>query len=183
MSNTLKSGRMYRVLDAILDTRQEDPNRLKIKVFTDTASPVNSSIDKIGGTDLTGDDWTQRFKALNDDTVKGLLRSIGDAGTSPANTTGKTVLQLLTEVLNILNKFQFDNVNYLKISSRHLLEVNDDIVNNSQIFYIPSGIDTAFNNLTVNGKITVAGNLKCFTSLDINGIVDIEANGVVDIGG
>jgi len=35
------------------------------------------------------------LKALVDDTVKGLLRSIGDAGATPTNTTGSTVLQWL----------------------------------------------------------------------------------------
>ncbi len=35
---------------------------------------------------------------LTDDTVKGLLRSIGDAGTSPANTVGETVLRKLNLV-------------------------------------------------------------------------------------
>jgi len=35
------------------------------------------------------------LKALVDDAVKGLLRSIGDAGAAPANVTGRTVLKQL----------------------------------------------------------------------------------------
>jgi len=38
------------------------------------------------------------IKALVDDTVKGLLRSIGDAGAAPANITGSTVLKWLREI-------------------------------------------------------------------------------------
>jgi len=38
------------------------------------------------------------LKALVDDTVKGLLRSIGDAGATPANTTGKTLLRWFYEL-------------------------------------------------------------------------------------
>jgi hypothetical protein len=52
---------------------------------------------------ITGNNFTQlcfqTLIALNDATVIGLLRSLGDAGASPANTTGKTLLQLLTEIL------------------------------------------------------------------------------------
>jgi len=38
------------------------------------------------------------LEALVDDTVKGVLRSFGDAGAAPANTTGKTILRWLSEV-------------------------------------------------------------------------------------
>jgi molybdopterin-guanine dinucleotide biosynthesis protein A len=34
--------------------------------------------------------------ALNDDTIKGLLRSVGDSGATPTNATGNTLLKLLT---------------------------------------------------------------------------------------
>jgi hypothetical protein len=51
------------------------------------------SIDlaSIVGTALTADDWTLRFQALNDDSVKGLLKSIGDigAGTNLNNRIGE----------------------------------------------------------------------------------------------
>ena len=39
---------------------------------------------------------------LIDDTVKGLLRSIGDAGANPVNPSGATVLQRLTDITNRL---------------------------------------------------------------------------------
>jgi len=38
------------------------------------------------------------LKALVDDAVKGLLRSIGDAGTAPANIEGITVLKHLSDI-------------------------------------------------------------------------------------
>jgi len=38
------------------------------------------------------------LKALVDDTIKGVLRSIGDAGTAPANVTGKTALRRLLDI-------------------------------------------------------------------------------------
>ncbi len=42
---------------------------------------------------------TSSIDSLNDDTVKGLLRSIGDAGSSPTNVTGETVLKKLDDIL------------------------------------------------------------------------------------
>lgn len=39
--------------------------------------------------------------ALNDDSIKGLLRSIGDAGATPTNAAGKTLLKLLTDIAGI----------------------------------------------------------------------------------
>jgi len=37
-------------------------------------------------------------RALIDDTIKGVLRSIGDAGTAPANVTGETILRRLYDI-------------------------------------------------------------------------------------
>lgn len=56
---------------------------------------LSVNLDQVGGTAQTGDDWTLRFQALNDDTVQGLFRSVGDAGPLPTNTTGETVLHKL----------------------------------------------------------------------------------------
>jgi len=67
--------------------------------LTLTGGTMDVNLTSINGTALTGDDWTLRFQALNDDTVEGLFRSIGDAGATPTNTTGKTLLQLQTEAL------------------------------------------------------------------------------------
>jgi len=41
---------------------------------------------------------SEETRALTDDTIKGVLRSIGDAGTTPANATGETVLKKLADI-------------------------------------------------------------------------------------
>jgi len=41
---------------------------------------------------------SEETKALIDDTIKGLLRSIGDTGDAPANATGETVLRRLSDI-------------------------------------------------------------------------------------
>jgi len=40
------------------------------------------------------------LRSLVNDAVKGLLRSIGDAGASPTNETGQTILKLLKDISN-----------------------------------------------------------------------------------
>ena len=60
--------------------------------------PVSLDNDNIGLIDILNT-INDSLSPLSDDTTKGILRSIGDAGDSPTNTTGKTVLQLLTETL------------------------------------------------------------------------------------
>ena len=55
---------------------------------------------KIAGTALTGADWTAIFKTLNDDTLKGLLRSIGDAGAAATDQAGYTLLGRLLQLFN-----------------------------------------------------------------------------------
>jgi len=46
------------------------------------------------------------LKALIDDTVKGILRSIGDAGTAPANVGGRTVLARLNDIAWEISKIR-----------------------------------------------------------------------------
>jgi hypothetical protein len=41
-------------------------------------------------------------RALTDDTIKGVLRSLGDAGTSPSNTTGVTMLYCAAAIQTML---------------------------------------------------------------------------------
>lgn len=68
---------------------------------------TNANITQVSGTVQTADDWTARFKALNDDTVKGLLKSIGDAGTTPTNAPGRTVLGRLLDIYGLINEIGF----------------------------------------------------------------------------
>lgn len=51
---------------------------------------------------LTGRDITLDFQALTDDSIQGLMRTLGDAGATPNNATGDTVLQLLANILSAL---------------------------------------------------------------------------------
>jgi hypothetical protein len=57
-----------------------------------------TDIKSVGGIAQTGRDWSSDLRALTDDTVKGILRSLGDAGANPANTTGYTVLSHLNSI-------------------------------------------------------------------------------------
>ena len=60
------------------------------------------NVDQWGGTTVTGRDISGDFQALTDDAIKGLMRSIGDAGALPANSAGNTVLKLLADILTAL---------------------------------------------------------------------------------
>ena len=55
-------------------------------------------------------------KALVDDSIKGILRSIGDAGDSPTHTSGFTVLDRLVNLNNQLMDFR-DHKNYIHLYS------------------------------------------------------------------
>jgi hypothetical protein len=58
--------------------------------------------------DLTGRDITLDIQAITDDTIQGVFRTLGDAGTTPTNTTGNTVLQLLTDILGSLGAAPYE---------------------------------------------------------------------------
>ena len=49
-------------------------------------------------------------RALVNDAIKGVLRSLGDAGDNPANVTGQTVLKLLNSVLTNTNALTNDAI-------------------------------------------------------------------------
>lgn len=64
--------------------------QVEITILT-TAANVVISTDEVGlAKDAT-------VKGVTDDSVKGLLRSLGDAGASPTGFTGKTLLRLMDE--------------------------------------------------------------------------------------
>lgn len=77
--------------------------------FADIGTPVvagntyqiKAAVDRIdlariNGTALTGDDWTLRFQALNDATVTGLMKSIGDIG------AGDNIVTILGNILTAI---------------------------------------------------------------------------------
>lgn len=50
--------------------------------------------------------------ALNDDSAKGLMRTMGDAGATPTNKTGKTLLKLLDDILTQTSDHAFGMMGY-----------------------------------------------------------------------
>jgi len=83
------------------------------------------------------------------------------------------------------DKLQFDSKNYLKTSPRVQLEVQDEVVEAGEVLYIPSGVEVAFNNLTVKGTLIVSGKcviLKSFTLDEFGNIILTETGEVVVYG-
>ncbi len=79
---------------------------------------IKRDLIKIGGTSLTAADWTAILKALIDDSIKGILRSIGDSGDSPTNVKGKTLLKALDDLYTRLRIFDADyGTQVLKVAS------------------------------------------------------------------
>mgnify|MGYP000223932335 CR=1 FL=1 len=89
-------------------------------------------------------------KALVDDSIKGALRSIGDAGASPLNTTGKTLLQLNTDILSKQGTQLRD----------FYIDTETPTIPSGSIWYIRSGDSYPVkNSLTGEGKIAGEGKL------------------------
>jgi hypothetical protein len=63
-----------------------------------TITPVMLTHIGDGDTPLTNTDLIAIINALVDDSIKGLLRSIGDPGATPTNSTGKTLLSRLSDI-------------------------------------------------------------------------------------
>ncbi len=58
-----------------------DKDNDRVKVDVEKAVDVDiGDLKKIGGTTQTGDNWTNRFRALNDVSVTGLIKTLGDIG-------------------------------------------------------------------------------------------------------
>jgi len=62
----------------------------------DVAGMAQTVVSKVGLTPQTSRDWSGDLQTLSDDSVKGILRSLGDAGASPTNLTGKTLLKAVS---------------------------------------------------------------------------------------
>lgn len=111
-----------------------DTDALKVRE-QNWPSEYDVDLTKVAGTAQTADDWTARFKVLNDDTVKGLLRSVGDAGATPTNTTGKTVLEYLDEMETWLNYVEtntsdtYDSTNALNNKFAAVYTLSDTLSN------------------------------------------------------
>jgi hypothetical protein len=71
-----------------------------------SGEPKDRNIESFGGTDVTGRDIAGDLQAIVDDSIKGLMRSIGDVGSTPANTTGYTVLERLKDISSRLQQIR-----------------------------------------------------------------------------
>ena len=109
----------------------------------------------------------QYIKALIDDTIKGVFRSIGDAGAAPSNTTGKTALQLGHDVFRSIGDAGVTPIN---TTGKTALQLANDLIiqkkpqqetiPSGEIWYIAPGKAYAVKNqLTIEGKIVIDGKL------------------------
>jgi len=106
-------------------------------------------------------------KALIDDAIKGVFRSIGDAGTAPSNTTGKTALQLGHDVFRSIGDAGAAPINttgktFLQLIYDLVIQKNpqQETIPSDEIWYIAPGAAYAVKNqLTVEGKIVIDGKL------------------------
>ncbi len=80
----------------------------------------------------------------------------------------------------ITNKFKFDYLGYLEISSISDLEIPDITVDSP--IAIPSGKEAGFNTITNNSKIFVFGTLYCFNNLTLsaNSNITLAANSILE---
>jgi len=92
-----------------------------------------TDVQRWGGTALTGRDISGDLRALIDDSIKGVMRTLGDAGATPTNQTGETVLKRL-----------FDTETFLDELTDALASVGTDTIR----------ISDAGGSITVDGTIT-----------------------------
>ena len=103
-------------------------------------------IVKWGGTNLTGRDISNDIKTLSDDTVKGILRSLGDAGASPTNASGSTLLQRIADLKNAPPKLPSGAVQIAKYGSANNTITIIHTVSAGKTLYLNSAVAEAYNN-------------------------------------
>jgi hypothetical protein len=127
-----------------------------------------------GGTALTGRDISGDTRALTDDAIKGLLRSIGDAGPSPGNISGQTMLYWLKNIDDRVGKL-VANVkatvhNTAITAATNILASDISPSDPPSIFRIFVAVNTAgtFMARITNGGVTVGVNLNAGAALTAN---------------
>ena len=120
-----------------------------------------------GGTALTGRDISLDLKALTDDTIKGLLRSIGDAGDSPANITGKTLLKLLADLYTRIRILDGDITLQRRFSFYRYNDLTDVVLHT-----VPEGRTFYVTNISVAGRVN---NASCAIIVLLRDTNDTEA--------
>ena len=115
-------------------------------------------ITHVGGTAQTGRDLSLDLKALVDDSIKGLLRSIGDPGAAPLNTTGKTLLYNTAQVEAFLS--------YI----RSALFLSDRTLATST----PLANGAVYTSASFNAYQSSVGYIEVMVKTDKNGKLDVE---------
>jgi hypothetical protein len=132
------------------------------------------NVSNWGGTALTGRDISGDTQALIDDTVKGLMRSIGDAGASPTNSTGYTLLSHLATISTRVDKLTPSakaTVHNTAITAATNILASDITPSDPpSVFRIFVAVNTAgvFSARITNGGATVGVNLNGGTALTAN---------------
>jgi len=105
------------------------------------------------------------LKALIDDTIKGLLRSIGDTGDAPANVTGETMLKRLSDVE--------DHLYYLRRRYSSILE-------KATITTSPLGANASFTQAWVDYFWVLYAHLMYLCYSDVSGTMysEFSHNGI-----
>lgn len=96
-----------------------------VEDLTGTATADNVNVNAWGGTATTGRDITGDIRALSDDAIKGVMRTLGDAGAAASDSTGKTVLKELDDILNALDSIKItDGTETVDVNTNNHLEIS-----------------------------------------------------------
>lgn len=102
-------------------------------------------------------------KALVDDSIKGLLRSLGDAGAAPTDSAGKTLLKLLADIHTLVDAIGIKDTPCGSMSyiSNGNVNAGDTVVviDISGEFVTLEGLDFASND-GANGELIIEGYKK-----------------------
>jgi len=144
-SQKIASGKSLSTLDVNLDVRQDTPSKLQVET-TPATTPV-TNLQQINGTGLTSADWTLLFQQL--------FNTMGSAGGSPINTSGSTILQLLSNISTRTDQTQ-SVTSTLTIASTEVLTIG-------------ANEDRGFRDITNEGVILIDGILNVYGTSVNNG--------------
>ncbi len=144
-SQKIASGKSLSTLDVNLDVRQDTPSKLQVET-TPATTPV-TNLQQINGTGLTSADWTLLFQQL--------FNTMGSAGGSPTNTSGSTILQLLSNISTRTDQTQ-SVTSTLTIASTEILTIG-------------TNEDKGFRDITNEGVILIDGILNVYGTSVNNG--------------
>ena len=171
-------------------------------ILTLATVEATTELTKVSGVSLTGRDWSSDFSNLpnldtpistvDTDLKSQLERRVygSDYATTPtyspikvgtdglahlrvaADDVGLATETTLSSIKTQTDKLTFDANNYIKSSNRPRLEVLDETISDTEKFFVSSGIEVSWNNLTVDGIIRNRGYVEIFGIYDGKGIYD-----------